>query len=77
MSNSEELDLRDANWSLNKEIQLSIVKSAILDNYPIKEEKLEDEIFSIGFLMGDLENPDKVKFIMEAFSDKYGSDENI
>jgi hypothetical protein len=77
MSNSEELDLRDANWSLNKDIQLTIVKSAILDNYPIEEKNLEEEIFSIGFLMGDLEDPDKVKNIMEALNDKYDSDENI
>ena len=71
MSNAEELDLRDANWSMDKEIQLSIVKSAILDNYPIEENKLEDEIFSTGFLMSDLLDPIKVKSIMESLSDKY------
>lgn len=74
MSESDELDLRNAKWKMDKDIHLSIIKKAILDNYPIEENQLENEIFSMGFLIGDLEDPDKIKSIMESLADKYNVD---
>ena len=74
MSDNTELDLRDANWSLDEKLQMEIIKSAIQENYPI--ENVEEEMISLGFLLSDLLDEQRVKDLMSALSDKYDHEKN-
>ena len=74
MSDNTELDLRDANWSLDEKLQMEIIKSAIQENYPV--ENVEEEMISLGFLLSDLLDEQRVKDLMSAVSDKYDHEKN-
>jgi len=74
MSDNTELDLRDANWSLDEKLQMEIIKSAIQENYPV--ENVEEEMISLGFLLPDLLDEQRVKDLMSALSDKYDHEKN-
>jgi len=74
MSDNTELDLRDANWSLDEKLQMEIIKSAIRENYPL--ENVEEEMISLGFLLSDLLDEQRVKDLMSALSDKYDHEKN-
>jgi hypothetical protein len=74
MSDNTELDLRDANWSLDEKLQREIIKSAIQENYPV--ENVEEEMISLGFLLSDLLDEQRVKDLMSALSDKYDHEKN-
>ena len=74
MSDNTELDLRDANWSLDEKLQMEIIKSAIRENYPV--ENVEEEMISLGFLLSDLLDEQRVKDLMSALSDKYDHEKN-
>lgn len=74
MSDNTELDLRDANWSLDEKLQMEIIKSAIQENYPV--ENVEEEMISLGFLLSDLLDEHRVKDLMSALSDKYDHEKN-
>jgi hypothetical protein len=74
MSDNTELDLRDANWSLDEKLQMEIIKSAIQENYPV--ENVEEEMISLGFLLSDLLDEQRVKDLMSALSDKYDHEKN-
>ena len=74
MSDNTELDLRDANWSLDEKLQMEIIKSAIQENYPV--ENVEEEMISLGFLLSDLLDEQGVKDLMSALSDKYDHEKN-
>lgn len=74
MSDNTELDLRDANWSLDEKLQMEIIKSAIQENYPV--ENVEEEMISLGFLLSDLLDEQRVKDLMSSLSDKYDHEKN-
>ena len=74
MSDNTELDLRNANWSLDEKLQMEIIKSAIQENYPV--ENVEEEMISLGFLLSDLLDEQRVKDLMSALSDKYDHEKN-
>ena len=74
MSDNTELDLRDANSSLDEKLQMEIIKSAIQENYPV--ENVEEEMISLGFLLSDLLDEQRVKDLMSALSDKYDHEKN-
>ena len=74
MSDNTELDLRDANWSLDEKLQMEIIKSAIQENYPV--ENVEEEMISLGFLLSDLLDEQRVKDLMISLSDKYDHEKN-
>ena len=74
MSDNTELDLRDANWSLDEKLQMEIIKSAIQENYPV--ENVEEEMISLGFLLSDLLDEQRVKDLMSTLSDKYDHEKN-
>jgi len=74
MSDNTELDLRDANWSLDEKLQMEIIKSSIQENYPV--ENVEEEMISLGFLLSDLLDEQRVKDLMSSLSDKYDHEKN-
>ena len=74
MSDNTELDLRDANWSLDEKLQMEIIKSSIQENYPV--ENVEEEMISLGFLLPDLLDEQRVKDLMSSLSDKYDHEKN-